>query len=86
MWAILFLIDSVCCVCGAICSIFQIEFWRPKVQYFIKLDSNGICIACLYCREQPDDTWLKVDRYYLGWLGKKFKEQNVACALPKGGA
>lgn len=57
-------------------SIYRIEFEQLKYRNFVKLDSNGVCIAFLRCCDSPGDTWLKVDDCRLECLGKKYNIQK----------
>lgn len=56
------------------CCLFYQEFLaRPKIRNFIKLDSSGICIACLRCSTPPSESWLEVGDFCVTWLGQKPK-------------
>lgn len=46
---------------------------KVKTRSFIKLDQNGVCVACLQCVKPLNESWLEVDNYCISWLGKKPK-------------
>ena len=72
MWAIFFMVASALCVGIAMRYIYQSVLEQPKYSNFIKLDSNGVCVACLRCRDAPNDTWLEVSDFHLRYLGKNY--------------